>query len=95
MCDGDTHANRHGMYVTIDGLAPEVVQKRSIIAARLVLTSISLLWEIPSRVLNGLRLTVARSPSIIQTILFTSGSRMIGGRRLDGMLHGPKMTEDD
>ena len=81
--------------VTTDGLAPEVAQKRSIIAAQLALTSISLLWEIPSRVLNGLRLTVDYAPRIIQTIPFTPGSRMIGGRRLVGIPHGPKMTEDN
>ena len=81
--------------VTINGLAPEAAQKRSIIAARLALTSMSLLWETPSRVLKSMRLTVDYAPHIIQTIPFTLGSRMIGGRRLVGMPHGPKMTEDD
>ena len=41
--------------VKTEGLEPELARKRSLIAARLAQTSIALLWILPSRILEGMR----------------------------------------
>ena len=81
--------------VTTEGLAPEAAQERSIIAARLAQASIALRWTTPSRVLGSFRLSVDHGPRVIQTIPFTPGQWMIGGRRWAGIPHGPEMSTTD
>ena len=78
--------------VTTHGLAPEVRQKRSILAARLALTSIALLWISPSRVLDHLRVSTDYEPRIIRTIPVAPGRRMVGGLSWLGMPFGFPMT---
>ena len=78
--------------VTTHGLAPEVRQKRSILAARLALTSIALLWISPSRVLDHLRISTDYEPRIIRTIPVAPGRRMVGGLSWLGMPFGFPMT---
>lgn len=78
--------------VTTQGLAPEVGQKRSILAARLALTSIALLWSHPSRVLDHLRISTDAGPRIIRTIPVAPGRRMVGGLRWSQIPVGFPMT---
>ena len=78
--------------VTTHGLAPEVGQKRSILAARLALTSIALLWGHPSRVLDHLRISTDAGPRIIRTIPVARGRRMVGGFRWSQIPVGFPMT---
>ena len=78
--------------VTTQGLAPEVGQKRSILAARLALTSIALLWSYPSRVLDHFRISTDAGPRIIRTIPVAPGRRMVGGLRWSGMPVGFPMA---
>lgn len=78
--------------VTTHGLAPEVGQKRSILAARLALTSIALLGSHPSHVLDYMWISTDAGPRIIRTIPVTPGRRMVGGLRWSGMPGGFPMT---
>lgn len=78
--------------VTTHGLAPEVRQKRSILGARLALTSIALLWSYPSRVLDRFRISTDDGPRIIRTIPVSPGRRMVGGLRWSSMPGGFPMT---
>ena len=57
--------------VNTEGLAPELAQERSLVAARLAQTSISLHWLQPSKVLEGMRLTGDRGTQKIATITST------------------------
>ena len=66
------------------GLAPETTQRRTILAARLALTSISLLWQMPSQVLDHFRISTDHGSRIIRMVPVAPGPRMIGGSRLVG-----------
>ena len=81
--------------VTTHGLAPEVEQKRSILAARLALTSIALLWGHPSRVLDHFRISTDAGPRIIRTIPVARGRRMVGGFRWSQIPVGLLMTASE
>ncbi|MCY4132248.1 MAG: hypothetical protein OXF39_06330 [Nitrospira sp.] len=81
--------------VTTYGLAPEVEQKRSILAARLALTSIALLWGHPSRVLDHFRISTDAEPRIIRTIPVARGRRMVGGFRWSQIPVGFPMTASE
>ena len=69
---------------TTQGLAPETTQWRAILAARLTLTSISLLWSMPSQVLDHFRISTDHGARIVRTVPVAPGPRMIGGSRLVG-----------
>ena len=76
-------------------LAPETRQRRAILAVRLALTSISLLWSTPSHVLDYFRISTDHGWRIIRTVPVTPGPRLIGGSRIVGMPPGfPIDTED-
>ena len=81
--------------VTTHGLAPEVGQKRSILAARLALTSIALLGSHPSRVLDHMWISTDAGPRVIRTIPVTPGRRMVGGFRWSGMPGGFPMKASE
>jgi len=72
-------------------LAPEMGESRAIIGARMALTSIALLWRMPSRVLEGFHLSVDHGHRQIKTIPFVPGQQWIGGSRLKGLPFGPHM----
>ena len=81
--------------VITHGLAPETTKRRAILAARLALTSISLLWATPSNVLDHFRLSTDHGWRIIRTVPVTPGPRMIGGSRVVGMPPGFPIASDD
>ena len=69
---------------TTQGLAPETTQWRAILAARLALTSISLLWSMPSQILDHFRISTDHGVRLVRTVPVAPGPRMIGGSRLVG-----------
>ena len=81
--------------VITHGLAPQTTQRRAILAVRLALTSISLLWATPSNVLDHFRISTDHGWRIIRTVPVTPGPRMIGGSRVVGMPPGFPIAADD
>lgn len=81
--------------VETNGLAPELAQKRVIIAARLAQTSIALLWALPSSTLEGFHLSVEPGYRQIRTIPFRPGVVMAGGSRSVGTPRGPDLPDDE
>lgn len=81
--------------VETNGLAPELSQKRAIIAARLAQTSIGLLWALPSSTLEGFHLSVEPGYRQIRTIPFRPGAIMAGGSRSVGTPRGPDLSDDE
>ena len=81
--------------VMTNGLAPEVAQKRSIIAARLAQTSIALMWRLPSKILSSFQISVDPGMRTIQTIPFTPGTRTIGGWEVVNMTCVHNMSNTD
>lgn len=81
--------------VETNGLAPELAQKRVIIAARLAQTSIALLWALPSSTLEGFHLSVEPGYRQIRTIPFRPGVVMAGGSRSIGTPRGPDLPDDE
>ncbi len=70
--------------VVTQGLAPETTQRRAILGARLALASVSLLWSMPSQVLEHFRIPTDHGTRVIRTVPVLPGPRMIGGSRLMG-----------
>ena len=57
--------------VETEGLAPELARERSLVAARLAQTSVSLQWRQPSQILGGMHLTGDRGTQNIEIITST------------------------
>ncbi len=70
-----------GMICTVrtEGLAPELARKRSLIAARLAQASIALLWQRPSRILQGMHV-FGKNPTIARKILVSTPDIGFGRR---------------
>ena len=62
--------------VKTEGLAPELARKRSLIAARLAQTSITLLWLKPSRILGSMRVAGEHSTFMRDMIMSTPNARL-------------------
>lgn len=81
--------------VTTEGLAPELGEERAILAARLALTSIALLWREPSKVLEGFGLSTDHGHRVVQLVPVAPGARMLGGSRLIGRPFGMPMSQEE
>lgn len=75
--------------VSTQGLAAEAAQERALVIARLAMTSVALLWEIPSKVLAGLNLTFDRRMHRQTAMSFTPGKITLSGSKLSHLPHGP------
>ena len=62
--------------VKTEGLAPELARKRSLVAARLAQTSISLLWLRPSRILGSMRVAGEHSTFVRDMLMSTPNARL-------------------
>ncbi|MDP3750091.1 MAG: hypothetical protein Q8Q88_23955 [Phenylobacterium sp.] len=59
--------------VLIDGLAAEAGRDKALTAVRLAMAAIALLWQTPSKTLEGLNLNFDRIPHRQQTLIFLPG----------------------
>src|SRR5262249_47340392 len=75
--------------VATDGFANEAGTEKALTAARLALTSISLLWQESSKALDGFNLTYDRSLHRKKALSFVAGQRILSGSRLSHFPHGP------
>lgn len=75
--------------VITDGFAAEAGRERALTAARLALTAIALLWETPSKVLDGFNLSFDRNVRRQKVLSFVPGKIILAGSKLSHMPHGP------
>ncbi|MEZ5898507.1 MAG: hypothetical protein R3D51_03340 [Hyphomicrobiaceae bacterium] len=75
--------------VTTTGFAGEAAKEKSLTAARLALAAIALLWQTPSKALNGFNLLFDRSVRRIKTLTFVPTKHVLSGSSLSHMPHGP------
>ena len=75
--------------VSTAGLAPQAGKEKALTAARLALTAVALLWETPSRALEGFNLLYDRNVRRQKALSFAPGKITLAGSRLSHMPHGP------
>jgi hypothetical protein len=81
--------------VQTSGFASEAGFERALTAARLALSSIALLWEMPSRVLEGLNLTYDRSVVLQRRLSFVAGATVLSGGKLSHRPYGPHLKAEE
>ncbi len=81
--------------VKIGGFASDAGLEAAATASRLALVTVALLWPVPSRVLDGMRLRFDAKPHLQESITFIPGRLVIGGSRRRGMPFGPSITVDE
>jgi hypothetical protein len=75
--------------VTTNGLAGKAGQEKALTAARLATAAIALLWQTPSKTLEGLNLLFDRIPHRQKYLAFIPGKIVLAGSRWSHMPHGP------
>lgn len=81
--------------VTTEGLAPELGEKRTILAARLALTSIALIWREPSKMLESFGMSTDHGIRVVRLIPVRPGPRMLGGSKLIGRPFGMPVSQKE
>ncbi len=77
--------------VKTSGYGVEAGKDKALTAARLGLTMIALIWQTPSRALEGFNLLHDRSVRHLSVLSFTPGKATLPGSRLSHMPHGPTL----
>ena len=75
--------------VSTVGLATGAGKEKALVAARLALTGVALLWETPSKALDGFNLIYDRNVRRQTVLMFAPGKAILAGRQLSHMPHGP------
>ncbi len=71
----------------------EAAESKALLAARLALTSIALLWENSSRALDGFNLLHDRTAKSLTTLSFSSSGNIVSsGVKISNMPHGPSIS---
>ena len=81
--------------VTTNGLAQEAGRDKALTAARLAITTIALLWDNPSKVLNGMNLIFDRKIHSQNTLIFAEGGNLCLNSRLSHKPCGPMVREGE
>ena len=81
--------------VTTEGMAQELGEERTILAARLALTSIALIWREPSRMLESFGLSTDHGIRVVRLIPVAPGPRMAAGSRLIGRPFGMPVSQEE
>lgn len=71
------------------GLAAAAGKDRALLAARLALAAVALMWEKPSRALEGFNLLFDREARRRSVLSITSDGLVLADRNLSGLPHGP------
>jgi hypothetical protein len=77
--------------VTTNGLGSEAGREKALVAARLATAAVALLWQTPSKALNGLNLLFDRSPHRQKVAMFIPGKGMFASSYRSHMPHGPSL----
>lgn len=75
--------------VKTNNLSPDAAREKSLTAARLSTDAIALLWESPSRQLDGINLLFDRSLNKQIALQFIPGKRVLAGWKMSHLPHGP------
>ena len=81
--------------VTTEGMAPELGEERTILAARLALISIALLWREPSKMLESFGLSTDHGLGVVRLIPVAPGTRMLGGSKVIGRPFGMPVSQKE
>jgi hypothetical protein len=81
--------------VKMPGVGDKAGQDKALLAARLALTTISLIWERPSNALDGLNLLFDRAMRGRSLLSFTSDGLILGGRMRSNMPHAPWVRREE
>lgn len=81
--------------VATNGLAVEAGQEKALTAARLAIATIALLWQTPSKSLEGMNLLIDRRPHLQKTLIFIPGKVVFSGSRWSHSPHGPCVNSGD
>lgn len=81
--------------VKMPGFGGKAGQDKALLAARLALTTISLIWENSSKALNGLNLLFDREMRGQSMLSFTSDGLIFGGTTKSNMPHAPWVNRDE
>jgi hypothetical protein len=81
--------------VKVPGLGGKAGQDKALLAARLALTTISLIWRNSSDALNGLNLLFDREMRGQSLLSFTSDGLILGGRMRSNKPHAPWINRED
>lgn len=76
-------------------LGKEAGLEKAAMAARLAITSIALLWETPSRILEGFRLLQDSNSKQLVDLYFTPNTITLPGLRFSHMPHGPSISNEE
>ncbi len=74
--------------LTTHDYAPSAAGEKALLIARVGLTMIALLWQVPSRTLDGVYLRYDREVRSVSTLSFASGVIGIPGVKLSSLPHG-------
>ena len=75
--------------VVTHGLGPETGKGKALTAARLATAAIALMWQTPSKALEGLNLLFDRTPHKQRALTFAPGTVVLTGSSWSHMPHGP------
>lgn len=81
--------------VEMPGFGDKAGQDKAQLAARLALTTISLIWDKPSKALYGLNLLFDRETRGRSLLSLTSDGLILGGRMTSNMPHAPWVKRDE
>jgi hypothetical protein len=77
--------------VSTAGFADEAGREKALMAARLALAAIALLWKTPSKTLDGFNLSFDRKVHRQKELTFVPGKTVLAGSKLSHLPHGPSL----
>ncbi|MCO5070131.1 MAG: hypothetical protein M9944_02845 [Rhizobiaceae bacterium] len=81
--------------VTIQDLASEAGRDKALMAARFATTSIALMWQVPSKALEGINLIFDRKPHRRKALTFIPGRGVLSGSSWSHPPFGPRIKPDE
>lgn len=80
--------------VKVRGLGDQAAREKALLAARLSLTAIALMWELPSKALEGMNLLYDDETRVKNLLAFTSDGLVTGGKWVTSMPHAPWVARE-
>lgn len=77
------------------GLPPETGKSKALMAARMALASVSLVWQRPSAVLDGFRLEIDQNLKQRRILTFEPGKIILAGSKLSHLPHGARLNRGE
>lgn len=81
--------------ITIYDLASEAGREKALVAARFATTAIALMWQIPSKALDGINLVFDRKPHFRKALIFIPGKDVLSGSSWSHPPFGPHVKPDE